>query len=125
MSWYCGTDAEHQRILDHAAAKADAVVHVHDRRGVHDAGQLSVDGLFVFAGKVVGVANALGICCAAAGILYLDGIGAEFLNQLENVLPAGHADGDDEDDGGGSDDHAEGGEHEAQSWRRGSCPWRA
>ena len=105
-----GTDAEDQRILDHAAAKADAVVHVHYRRGVHDAGQLGVHGLFVFAGEEVGVAHALGVGCAAADVLHLHRVGAEFLNQLQNILPAGHADGDHQDYRGGSDHHAQRGE---------------
>ena len=109
-----GADAEHQGILDDAAAEADAVVHVHDGRGVHDAGQLRVDGFLVLAGEVVVIAHAFCRGGAAAGVFHFNGVGAEFLDEVKNVLPAGHADGDDEDDRGGSDDHAERGEDKAR-----------
>ena len=65
-------------------------------------------------GQVVGIAHALGGSCAAAGIFNFNGVGAELLDEVEDVGLAGHADGDDEDDRCGSDDHAERGEEEAR-----------
>ena len=52
-------NAQHQRILHHAAAKADAVVHLQHGRGVHHARQLGHHGFFVFAGEVVVVEHLL------------------------------------------------------------------
>ena len=107
-------DAQHQRVLLDAAGKADAVVHLQHRRGVHDAGHLLVHGLFVVAGQVVVVARALRRCCAAARIFQLHLVGADLLQQLENVLLAREADGHDQDHRRRADDHAQSGEREAR-----------
>ena len=63
--------AQHRRILLGSAGKAEAVVHLHHRRGIHHAGHLLVHGLFVLARKVVGITRALRGRGASARILQL------------------------------------------------------
>ncbi len=51
--------------------------------------------------------------CGAPWVLSVDEIGADALDLIENVLTAGHADGDHQDQGCGSDHHSQRSEDEA------------
>ncbi len=99
--------AQHQRVLDHSAAKADAVVRLQHRRRGHDAWHLRQHGLLVFAGQEVVVLHLLGPDCAAAGVLDFNLVGPDLLNLVQDELPAREADGDHQDHRGRSDDHAQ------------------
>ena len=105
-----GTDAEEHGVFAGAVAHGDAVVELEHGRAVADAGDLLVDGIHVLAGHVVGCADVVGAHDDAAGVLHLDFVGAERGDGVECVLLAGEADGGDEHDGRGADDHAEHGE---------------
>src|SRR5213078_1710892 len=86
----------------------DAVEVGHDAGGGDDvAGQFAADGLDVGQFDVVGVGDG-----AAAGIRVVgkDNVGADALDLFEDIVAAGEGDGDDEDDAGRADDHAESGQ---------------
>ncbi len=100
-----------------AAAKTDAGVHLENRRRVHNARQLGIDSLLVFARQVVVVEHALGARGSAARVFHLDRIRPDLLQRLENVLLALHPDRHDQDDGGRTDDHAQSGQGKAQLGR--------
>ena len=74
-------------------------------------GTSSLHGLQIVDGERVGVGVA--DVRRAAQIFRPDLVGADGLNLVEDVLPSGHADGDDKDERGGADDHAQRGQHEA------------
>ena len=78
------------------------------RRGRRDAGNFGIDQALVVAREEI-----VAVCVAdragpAAGILYLDHVGADALDQFLNVILAGKADGRHQDQRGRSNDHAEG-----------------
>ncbi len=83
-----------------------------DDGGGGDGGNPLVDGVLVLKGEEVGLSVGDG-AGAAAGVFQFDQIGADALNLGEDVLAAGGGNGDDQDERGGADDHAEGGESKA------------
>ena len=68
-------------------------------------------GVHVVDGERVG--RDIGDALTAALVFRLDLVGADGLDLVQHVLLAGHADGYDEDQGGGADDHAQCGQREA------------
>ncbi len=94
-----------------ATADRYALVEVDHRRGSGHAGHFLLHRLQIFDGQGVrrGAADAL----RAPLILCVNQVGTDRLNLVEYVLPAGHADGDNQNQRGGADHHAQGGEGEA------------
>ena len=87
-------------------------MHFKHRGRSSDRRNLRVDGLLVVAGQeVVTIVARFG--SAAARILDLDHVDSDPLDQVLNVVLAGQADGRDQDQGCGTDDHAEGGQGKA------------
>ena len=58
------------------------------------------------------VGRDIGDALAPALVFGLNLVGADRLDLLQHILLAGHADGDDEDQGGGADHHAQRGQRE-------------
>ncbi len=106
-------DTQHQRILDHARPKGDALMHFKHGRGVDHARHPGYHGLFVVEGEGVVVEDALRRSSAAAGVFQLDGVGLDLLQFLEDVLLAGHSNGDHPDERGGANDHAQRGKRKS------------
>ncbi len=73
-----------------------------------------IDSFLVFPGQVIGITGAFGCRGASAGVFQLHRIGSDFLQQSQDVLPAGHADSHNQDDGCRADDHAECRQQEAR-----------
>ena len=94
-----------------ATADRYAFVEVDDRRGSGHAGHFLLHRSQIFNGQRVrrSTADAL----RPPLILCVNQVGADRLNLVEYVLPAGHADGDNQNQRGGADHHAQCGEREA------------
>src|SRR5215472_4202658 len=106
-------DAKEHGVLGDAAAHRDAlVVFQHGRTG-DNAGNLLDDGVQVLDGHLVGRGGVVRSTNAAADVLHLDHVGADGRDHVERILPAGEAEGGNQDDGGGADNHAEHGQEEA------------
>ena len=106
-----GIDAEDGDVFFFAVADGDAVGERGDGRGGDDARNDLLDGVEIVDGERVGVGVA--DVRRAAQILSPDFVGADGLDLVEHELPAGHSDGDDENERRSADDHAKRGEDEA------------
>ena len=108
-----GRDPEEHGVFGDAATDGDAVVELKHGGGGDDAGHGLDDGVHILAGHVVRRAGVIGAHGGAADVLHFHLVGADIRDGVESVLLAGETDGDDQDDGGGADDHAEHGKQEA------------
>ena len=112
-NFVAGVDAKDHGVAGDAGADGDGVVDLEHGRGGDDVGDGLADGGHVFAGHVVVADGVVRPGDGAADELHLDHAGADGADEAEGVLLAGETEGDDQDDGGRADDHAEHGEEEA------------
>src|SRR5262249_29893028 len=108
-----GIDAEDLNVPFLARAYGNALGEVDDGRGGNDAGDLHADRIQILDGE--GVECGGGDVLRTALIFSPDYVGADRLDQVEHVLPAGHGNGDYQDQRGRADHHAQGGEGEADT----------
>ena len=104
-------NAEHGDVALLASAHGNAFTQRDHGRSGNDAGHFLHGGIHVVNGQRVG--GDIGDALAAALVFGLDLVGADGLDLAQHVLLAGHADGYNEDQGGGADDHPQRGQSEA------------
>ena len=105
-----GINAQNPNVALLAAADGDAFIEGHYRRSVHDSGHLDEHGIHIVYGERVRVD--IGDALSAAYVLRENQVGADGLDLIQDVLLAGHADGNYENQRCGTDYHAEGGQGE-------------
>src|SRR6185437_3951154 len=105
-------DSQHEHFLCQPSGEADALMHFEHNGSRSHGGDAFDNGLFVVVPEKVSevIDDRAG---TSAGVADLDEIGADGLDLPQDELPASGRNGDHQDYRGSSDDHAQGGQGEA------------